>query len=212
MSDERVYAKSQSAPRATDDTWVALRASRDGAPIVLPWYVALAIEGKVYQVRLCTIKTPLVVDIVITDTAAESAAEAASGYTIMPVRLNVDIESLGDTLPQACFKSVGALITTLGTAFVPLNHKIGGPAANARAAVSAAGGVAVAAEVDTTTRVHFIATQAVAANNYLNVNFRAPPVLVGPASCYFQIATTATTGPSYFANYDFVEFVASEIG
>ena len=212
MADERVYAKAQNVGRQSDDTWVALRGTRDGAAIAQPWLHALMVEGKVYQVRLGTITAPLVGDIVITDTAAESAAEAATGYTIIPVRLNVDIESLGDTLPQACFKSVGALITTLGTAFVPLNLKIGGPAASGRAAVAAAGGVAVAGELATTTRVHFIATQAVAANNYLNVNFAIPPVLVGPASCYFQIATAATTGPSYFANYDFIEFVGSEIG
>ena len=211
MSDERVYAKTQNVARASDDTWTNLRATRDGAPIVAPWLVTLAIEGKVYQVRLGTITTPLTGDVLITDTAAESAAEAATGFTIMPVRLNVDIEALGGTLPQVAFKSVGALITTLGAAFVPLNLRIGGPAASARAAVSAAGGVAVAAEVDTTTRVHFAATQAVAANNYLNVDFELPPVLVGPASCYLQVASV-TTGSTYFANYDFAEFVGTEVG
>ena len=40
MSNPRVYAKAQSAGRATDDSWVNLRASRDGAPIVAPWLVA----------------------------------------------------------------------------------------------------------------------------------------------------------------------------
>ena len=210
MSDERVYAKQQNVPRATDDTWVSLRATRDGSPIVMPWLVALAIEGKCYQVRLGTITTPLSADIAVTDTAAESAAEAASGYVILPYRLNVNIEALVGTLPQIEFKSVGALITTLGTAFTPLNLKIGGPAASARAAVAAAGGVAVAAELNTTTRQHFSLTQTVAGDQVVDVTLAVPPVLVGAASVYLQIGSV-TTGSTYFANYEFAEFTTSEL-
>jgi hypothetical protein len=210
MSEERVYAKSQSVSRATDDTWVALRASRDGAPVVLPWLVALAIEGKVFQVRLGTITAPLTGDVLVTDTAAEAASESATGYTIIPVKLNVNLEALGGTLPQVEFKSVGALITTLGTAFVPLNLKIGGPAASGRSAVSAAGGVAVAAEVNTTTRQHYSSTTAAIGNFQINEVFEVPPVLVGPASAYLQIGSV-TTGSTYFANYDFVELLSTDV-
>lgn len=213
MSDIRVYAKSVAAPRATDDTWVALRSTRDGAPIVLPWHAALAIEGKVYQVRLGTITTPLTGDVDITDAAAEAAAEAASGYVILPLAVQVTVEALGGTLPVAAFKSAGALITTLGTAFVPLNLKIGGAAANARAAVAAAGGVAVVAELATTTRVHVIGqTSAIgdAQPNLIDREFDVPPVLVGPASCYLQVAAV-TTGPTYFAFFNFAEFTTGEL-
>ena len=210
MSDIRVYAKGVSPPRATDDSWVALRAFRDGAPIVVPWLVALAVEGKIYQVRLGTITTPLTGDVAITDTAAESAAEAATGYVILPLHLNVTIEALGGTLPAVEFKSVGALITTLGTAFTPLNLKIGGAAANGRAAVAAAGGVAVAAELNTTTRQHYTDTRAVAADGIIDVDFDLPPVLVGPASCYLQVGSV-TTGSTYFAHYEFAEFTTGEL-
>lgn len=211
MSDMRAYAKSVAAPRATDDTWVALRSTRDGAAIVAPWHAALAIEGKCYQVRAGTITTPLTGDVEITDTAAEAAAEAASGYVILPLSVNVDIEALGGTLPQAAFKSVNALITTLGTAFTPLNLRIGGAAANARAAVAAAGGVTVAAEVNTTTRV--LAMQHIAAvGNFaiLKEQFLIPHVLVGAASVYLQVGTV-TTGSSYFANFEFAEFTTGEL-
>lgn len=210
MADERVYAKQQGASRTTDDNWVALRASRDGAPIVQPWFVALAVEGKVFQVRLGTITAPLTGDVEITDAAAESAAEAASGYVILPLSLNVSIEALGGTLPMVAFKSAGALITTLGTAFTPLNVKIGGPAANARAAVAAAGGVAVAAELATTTRVIFYAHQAVAADQVINEQLEIPHVLVGPASCYLQVGSV-TTGSTYFGHYEFAEFTTAEL-
>ena len=212
MSDLRAYAKSQMVNRKTDDTWTELRATRDGAPIVQPWLTALTIEGKVYQVRMGTVTTPLVGDIVITTVAAEAAAEAALGYVIMPVYLNVQIEALGGTLPELAFNSVGALITTLGTAFTPLNLKIGGAAANARAAVAAAGGVAVAADGATTTRQIYRHTQAVAASVSCIANqvFEVPHVLVGPASVYLQIGS-ATTGSDYFGHFDFVELTAAEI-
>ena len=210
MSDLYVRAQQQSVGRATDGQWVALRGTRDGSPIVLPWLSALAIEGAVFQVRLGTITTPLTGDVLVTDTAAESAAEAATGFTIIPIRLNVNIEALGGTLPQIEFKSVGALITTLGTAFTPLNLRIGGPAASGRAAVAAAGGVAVAAELNTTTRQHYSATLAAVGNFQINEVFAVPPVLVGPSSAYLQIGSV-TTGSTYFANYDYVELASGNI-
>jgi hypothetical protein len=160
-----------------------------------------------------TITAPLTGDIVITTVAAEAAAEAALGYVIMPVYLNMHFEDLnGGTLPEFGFNSVGALITTLGTAFTPLNLKIGGPAANARAAVAAAGGVAVAAEAATTTRSIFRNTVAVAASVAPAVDrvFDVPHVLVGPASCYVQVGS-ATAGVLYFGHFDFVELTAAEI-
>ena len=212
MADQRVYAKQQGVPRSSDDTWVSLRASRDGAPIVMPWQVALAIEGRCYQVRLGTITTPLTGDVEITDTAAEAAAEAAAGNTIIPLFVNVEIEALGGTLPQAAFKSVGAVITTLGTAFIPLNLRVGGPAAQGRAAVAAAGGVAVAAELNTTTRVlasnHL--TTLTNGQPLLDKDFVVPHVLVGPASVYLQVGSVAT-GSTYFAFFNYAELLTNDV-
>ena len=213
MGDQRGYAKQQSAPRASDDTWAALRSSRDGSPILFPWYFALAVEGKCFQVRLGTITAPLTGDVDVTDTAAEAAAEAATGMTILPLYANVDIELLGGTLPQVCLKSVNAVITTLGTQFIPLNLRIGGPAAQGRAAVAAAGGVAVAAEVNTTTRVLASGhTSAIgdAMPNILDQLFEVPHVLVGPASVYLQVGTV-TTGTAYFGFFNYAEIATNDI-
>jgi hypothetical protein len=210
MSDERVLAKTQNVARASDDTWTAIRATRDGAPIIAPWLIALVIEGKGYNVPIGQLTSPVTGTVAITDTQSEAASEAETGYAVMPVRFSVDIEALVGTLPQVCFKSVGALITTIGTSQPGINLKIGGPAPSGRTGVNDAGGVVVAAEVATTTRVHFAATQAVAANNFLNVEFALPPLCVGPACFYLQVGSVGT-GSTYFANYDYFEFAASEI-
>ena len=213
MVDQRVYAKQQSAQRVSDDTWTNLRGSRDGAPICMPWQVALAIEGKVYQVRLGTITAPLTGDIEITTVAAEAASEAAAGHTILPLAINVEVEALGCTLPQACVKAVNALITTLGTAFVPLNLRIGGPAAAGRSAVAAAGGVAVASETQATTRVLASAHMSAIGDSQpqvINKQFKTPHVLVGPASMYLQVGTVMT-GSDYFGFYNFAELLSNDI-
>ena len=50
MSNLYVKAQQLSVPRATDGQFTALRATRDGAPIVLPWFQALVLEGRVFEI------------------------------------------------------------------------------------------------------------------------------------------------------------------
>ena len=213
MVEARVYAKQQGVPRYSDDTWVALRASRDGSPIAMPWQVALTIEGKAFQIRIGNLTTPVTGDVDITDGAAEMAAEAAAGYTLIPMYVNVEIEALGGTLPQACLKSVGAVITTLGTQVVPMNLRVGGPAAAGRAAADSAGDVIVAAELNTTTRVIVSGhTSAIgdAQPTILDHQIEVPHILVGPASVYLQVGTV-TTGSTYFAFVNYAELLTNDI-
>ena len=214
MVESRVYAKQQGVPRYSDDTWVALRASRDGSPIGMPWQVALTIEGKAFQIRQGNLTTPVTGRVDITDTLSEMAAEAASGYTLIPMYVNCEIEALGGTLPQACLKSVGAVITTLGTQVVPMNLRVGGPAAAGRAAAGATAGlVVVAAELNTTTRVIVSGhTSAIgdAQPTILDHQIEVPHILVGPASVYLQVGTV-TTGSTYFAFLNYAELLTNDI-
>ncbi len=212
MTDLRVWAKQQSVSRATDDTWKKLRGTRDGSPVVQPWLTALCVEGKVYQVKAGTITATAEGDIAITDTAAEMCADAALARTIIPVHLDVTLESLsGGTVPECAAKSVGA-ISTVGNAFVPLNLRLGGPAASASARVDEVGGVTVAAELATTTRRHYAASVAAVADFHLadNVDLDTPPVLVGPACFYIQIAGV-TAGPEYFAAFEFIDLATTDV-
>jgi len=107
---------------------------------------------------------------------------------------------------ESAGKSVGAA-HTVGTAFVALPLKMGGGAASTYSTCATAGGVAVAAELATTTRRHWSWSQPIAAGAYQTTydwNPRVPPLLVGPACYYVQIAAT-TTAPDYYASYDFIE-------
>src|SRR4030042_1634156 len=155
MSTVYGTVEQDSVAAAGEGTPMAVKCSKMGFLVVQDFYTQMAIEGRVYTVRAGTITTPLTGDINITDAAAEMCADAATGQTIIPVSLNVDLESFaGGTIPECAAKSVAA-VSTAGTAFVPLPLLIGGAAAASTARVTAAGGVTVTAELATTTRVHF---------------------------------------------------------
>lgn len=194
--------------------WMALKSSKRGDLIIIDWFSQMAIEGRCFQVRAGTITTPIVGDVVITDASAEMCADAATGTTIIPSYLNIGIRLGTGTLHEYAAKSVGA-VSTAGTAFVPLNLLVGGNAATSTARAATAGGVTVAAELATTTRRHWTYSNPVAVgagNEVTTMEWkpRTPPVVVGPGCFYVQIAAT-TTGPSYYANFDYVELPTTAI-
>lgn len=192
-----------------EDTFTGGLASRLGAGVICDFYTYLMLAGACYQVRAGTITTPLTGDVDITDTAAELSIDAASGLVLLPLKLVLDIEAIGGTLPHVAAKSVGA-VSTVGAAFVPLPLRIGGAAASSTARVAAAGGVTVAAELATTTRRHYEATIVAAGNKVpvVDTEFRPSPPLSGPASFYVQVGSV-TTGSTYFGHLDYAEVAAS---
>lgn len=192
-----------------------------GLQVVMDFYTKAMLDGRGYQVRAGTITTPLVGDVVITDTAAEFCVDPPVGYTILPVAQIISIRLSTGTLHEYATKSVAGA-SSAGTAFVPLPLLPGGLASNATARVQAAGAVTVTAELATTTRRHWSwanpaagFTGALPGDQHQEWFPRTPPPirsLSGAAWClYTQIAAT-TTGPSYYANLDFLDFVSAQIG
>lgn len=188
--------------------------------VVMDWMMHMILMGKGFQVRAGTITTPLVGDVVITDTAAEMCVDAAAGYTIIPMGMFISARLATGTLHEYAVKSVDA-VSSAGTAFVPLplrSRSAGGIAAVAAATtarVGAAGGVTVTAELATTTRRHWSWANPVAAGAGNEVQIPQwepirPPVIVGAGCLYVQVAAT-TTGPSYYANLDYIENVTSAL-
>lgn len=195
--------------------------NKQNEQVVMDWMMHMILMGKGYQVRAGTITTPLVGDVVVTDTAAEFCVDAATGYTIVPMSMYISVRLGTGTLHEYAVKSVD-VVSSAGTAFVPLPLRTRGASGVAAAAaastarVSAAGGVTVTAELATTTRRHWSWSNpvAVGAGNELASLVawepQRPPVIVGAGCLYVQIAAT-TTGPSYYANLDFIENVTSAL-
>lgn len=218
MADMHVVVGQNSVGAAADGTWPGWKGNRLGFGIVIDFYTEMAMEGRVYQVRAGTVTSPLTGDEAITDTAAEMAADCVLGTTIMPVSASITIDAAGGDAFESAGKSV-ATVSSSGTAFVPLNLKSGGAAASSTARVQAAGAVTVTAELATTTLRHFawssefVQDAGTEAGTYTHPYVwqpRVPPVLVGPRSFYIQIAS-ATTGPVYFAHFDYIELPSTAV-
>lgn len=188
--------------------WKDVRCDDGGRVITKDFYTQMAIEGRVFQVRAGTITTHFIGDVDITDAAAEMVVDAPSGTTVIPVYMNIHIEALGGTVPIITCKSVAGA-SSGGDLFVPLNLKIGGPKSICVARADAAGGCTVPAELATTTRRHYSATLATA-DMIFEWTPICPPVLIGPACFYVQVAAT-TTGPNYYASFDFIEIPTRDL-
>lgn len=185
-----------------------LKANKMGFLIVMDFYTQMAIEGRIFQVRAGTITTPLVGDVLITDAKCEYCVDPGTGYTIFPVYQNISVRLGTGTVHEYATKSV-ATASTAGTAFVPLPLLTGGAVSNSTARVAAAGGVTVTAELATTTARHWAYSNplAVAAGHGVTQHEwtpRTPPRIDAGYCLYTQIAATGT-GPSYYANLDFLE-------
>jgi hypothetical protein len=206
MSDQRVYVAQDTLAAPGENTWTPKKGCKMGYPIVVDFYTQMAMEGRVFNITAGTISVPVVGDVVITDTAAEMAVDAASGTTIIPVYTNVSFNLAAGSLFESAGKSV-ATVSSAGDAFVPLNLLAGGAAATSTARVDEAGSTTVTAELATTTLRHWSWSQPIAAGAWETTydwQPRTPPILVGPRCYYVQIAGTGT-GPSYFASIDYIE-------
>ncbi len=193
-------------------------ANRMGIQVMQDFYTYSALLGAAFQVRAGTIVTPLVGDVPLTDTRAEMAIDAVAGTTMIPTGFGVGYALGSGTNVMVAIKSV-ATVSSAGTAFVPLPIKSNGAAAVTTARVQAHA-VTVTAELATTTLRHFEYANNVvvgAGNDAGGIaiqaatwNPKVPPILVGPRCVYMQAGAT-TTGPSYYAHIDYLEFPTASL-
>ena len=180
-----------------------------GQQITMDWMMKAVLDGAAYQIKAGTISAPVTGDGTgITDTAAEMAADVASGTTIIPVEALTSIGALTGDAGEGAVKSV-ATVSSSGTAFTPLPLRSGGPGATSTARVQATGAVTVTAELVTTTLTHHAwasetgATAATDTANAARVQLWRPvaaPILVGARSLYLQVAIS-----TYWAHMDYIE-------
>lgn len=212
MSNQLEVLVNQDSPRATSEgVWADLKGSKRGEVCVVDFYTAMALEGRIYQVCAGTITAAITGDEAITDTDAEMSADATLGITIIPIEAMITWDAVGGDALECAGKSVGTLSVS-GTLFVPLPLKAGGAACRAIGRVDGAGVLQVLAETPTSTRQHFHYSEEFV-NDDVNEQApwnpvvwipRMPPVLKGEACFYLQMAS-ATTGPLYFAHFNFIE-------
>src|SRR6187551_2538121 len=85
----------------TNDMFRTLLLDGSGALVIMDFYTKAMLDGRGFQVRAGTITTPLVGDVVITDTAAEYCVDTgANPLTILPVYNNITIRLATGTLHE----------------------------------------------------------------------------------------------------------------
>ena len=209
-------------PNPGKESWQPSRQTARGEQRIIAFLEEMLQEGRGYQVRLGTITTPVAVDSVMTNSAAELCYDALAGLTIIPVGLGVAARQLAtaNTFGVA-LKGVGE-VSSAGTAFVPLPLLQGGDGASGSARAANDGGVTVTAELATTTVRIFeyedtrtqtptdadvdLGTATVAAQT-AKLNY----VGKGPACIYLQIAATSAF-PLTHSHLDVLELLSVSIG
>ncbi len=191
----------------------------EGAAVVMDFFARAVMDGYGWQIRSGTLTTPIVGDVVITDTAAEFCADIANGGTMIPLECQISVRAGTGTAQELAVKSVAGA-SSAGTAFAPLALKTGATSTGLLTArVDTAGGVTVTAEAVTTTMRHWeYAQQAVFTTGQIIIpkwEPLRPPRLVGSSSAaqclYVQIAA-GTTGPSYYAHMNVLAIPSALLG
>lgn len=207
-----------STPRGlTDNTDRLLWLDRSGALVVMDFFTKAVMDGYGWQVRAGTVTTPLVGDVAITDTAAEFCVDIANGGTLIPVAQIISIRLGTGAVQEYGTKSVAGA-SSAGTAFVPLALKTGATTTGLDTArVQAAGAVTVTAELATTTLRHWSGAGPVMTDRTIENVWEPlrPPRLVGTstaARCLYTQIGAATTGPSYFANLEYLAIPTGLLG
>lgn len=98
--DITVFAKQSAADVAANGSWRALRATRDGAPIVLPWHQALVMQGVVFSAGAGSVTTPIAGHATIDADQPELAAYFATGVAVIPLSGRMTQETGATTLAQ----------------------------------------------------------------------------------------------------------------
>ena len=118
-----VNANQLSIGRGSEDSWIALRGLRDGAAVVVPWYQALVMEGRVFGIHAGSVTTPIAGHAAIDADQPEAAVWFADGTAAIPLSIRATMETGATTLAQGgmmCAVSniaVGAGTSTPATPF-----------------------------------------------------------------------------------------------
>ncbi len=209
-----------STPTNTVDRPILIDPS--GAQVIMDFYLKSMIDQHAFQVRAGTITTPLTGTTAITDTSAEYCIDPIPGYTALPVCQIISVRLGTGTIHEYQTKSV-ATASTSGTAYSPIplfrQANVGAVSCTTTARVAAtAGTVTVTLELATTTRRHWSFSQPIAMGAYdahCVWEPRMPPgirSISGAPRCLYTQVAAGTTGPDYYANLDFLEFVSNQIG
>ena len=146
MPDFYAKAQQQNVTRNADGNQVQVRALRDGALIVVPWYQALVMEGRVFQAigpsPLDATGLTLVALASYADTVSSIFADIPDGTAFLPLEIHGSFLATGGAVSH----QIGFISDTLNgtggteTAVTPLNLRRDSPVSSGATAAHTASG------------------------------------------------------------------------
>ena len=146
MADLYVRAQQQSVGRGVDGTWLALRATRDGSPIVMPWLQALVLEGRCFSAPAPQPSTINITGLTVLAGASLGDddkllyVDIPDGTAFLPLEVRVSSLVTGAAIAQYLVFVSPTLNGTGGseTAITPINLRLDSPVSTAATAAHTA--------------------------------------------------------------------------
>lgn len=144
MADLRFNSQTNSPSITTEGAYRLANGTRDGALFTAPWYLQMAMEGRVFAVNVGTGTTPTTFNAAFAVAEQDLFVHVPSGTCIIPVYIGVQFEDTGTALAldvMAVASSTGDAAVT-GTAKTIYNVRTDAPRSSnctATAVVTAAG-------------------------------------------------------------------------
>lgn len=194
MSDIRVISGIETVNRiSADGSFIAVRGSRDGAPIAMDWKLAMAMEGRVFHAGAGIDLTPITA-IAFDQNRPNFWLSIPAGTTILPLRVEVAVLSAEEGTDGAMYiarttaapsvsagAAAGEAVSCTRTDLPRTSNVTARQLADADITITGYSGVSVTARP----------TASLAPFNLL-YEPKTPEVLVGPAGLYVNTAATST--------------------
>lgn len=194
--------------RTSDDQWAQLRATRDGAPIIFPWKLALTLEGRVFHITVGAFSTPVGDGGVIDLDQPEFTIAMPANQVLIPFRVSaqmlmpfIDFDSDEREILFAADRTQ-TIVNGTATAEVVFNMRTDNPRTSAVTARSAysANSTAPTLDLELARIVAIGDIQGAAANAHWNKGLLVyepteSPFLVGPSTLIgYWGGSVSTTG------------------
>lgn len=213
MADVTV-AQQKTPSRVSDGSTIPFRSTRDGSPITQDWLLALAMEGKVFNVGYGQGTTFVTAKTTLTAAQPDANLDIPAGAIVIPVMVQVAFAALAGTANHFWLSIANNLVgngTSAAATVQPTNAYTGSgivSACTARQAYSA-NGTAPTAVVELWSVEQPSAAGTATAEPPLIYIPVAPVILVGPASIQMYGVST-TTALQFKATITYAEFTSGQ--
>lgn len=125
--DARIKASTRLIGTSGQTGYVPQKGMLDGTAFTADWLARMALEGRMYTVNIGTGTAPIVGGGAYVNTAPDVDMSVPSGVLVVPVAINISVETWGTILLAeiiAVYGKGGVIAPTGATTQTPVNHRL----------------------------------------------------------------------------------------